>query len=177
MIENLFTARNSNILYGIFYLINFLIAYNYYPSLPEKIATHFGSSNSPSSYSDKLSFLLLYNIIMLFLTAMFWGINYLMKIGGDSMVNLPNKKYWLAPERREATIEKLRANMNFFGLLTFLFMLLNQIYIFEANLLTEVRLGDSFWITFVVYMMMIMIWLMRMLRIFSKDISEEISPE
>jgi hypothetical protein len=64
--------------------------------------------------------------------------------------------------------------MNFFGLLTFLFMLLNQVYIFEANLLPDVKLGDSFWITFVAYMFLIMIWLIRMVKYFSKNVEEEI---
>lgn len=174
MAENIFNGKNSIILYGFLYVVNFLTIYNYYPLLPEKIATHFGSTNNPSSYSGKTEFILLYSIIILFLTTMFWGINYLIKTGGDSMVNLPNKKYWLAPERRDSTIDILRANMNFFGLLTFLFMLLNQVYIFEANLLPDIKLGDSFWITFVAYMFLIMIWLIRMVKYFSKNVEEEI---
>lgn len=178
MIERIFTERNSLTLYVLLLLISSYLTYHYYPLLPEKIATHFGASFKPDGYSDKAVFEILFKLLELFLIAMFIGVNYFMKHAKDNLINLPNKEYWLAPERREKSLYILKANMSFFGALTIAYMVFNQVLIYIANLSEPVQLGDSFWIGFVIYMFSTMGWLIRMIMLFSKKkIVEELEDE
>jgi hypothetical protein len=60
-----------------------------------------------------------------------------------SLINLPNKEFWLGPERREETLLYIRAWSAWFGcgLLTFLLFVMELA--FRANLQTPPRFNNS----------------------------------
>ncbi len=51
----------------------------------------------------------------------------------NARINLPNGAYWLAPERRQATIDTLCAHMAVFGTLLALFLTYVHSMVVEAN--------------------------------------------
>jgi hypothetical protein len=61
----------------------------------------------------------------------------------DALINLPNKSYWLAPERREETMRFFRAHVSWFGcgLLFLLLYALSQAI--NANLPGAHHFDDS----------------------------------
>ena len=73
----------------------------YYPQLPDTIATHFAGNGEPNGWSSKSTFFLLMIGIMVFI-----GISLgpsVLWLWQPGLVNLPNRDYWLAPERNEQT--------------------------------------------------------------------------
>ncbi len=95
----------------------------YYPLLPERIASHFGASGLPDAWSDKKSFFDTYFIVLAVITVLFPGIGFLLRRTPVSFINLPNKAYWLAPERKEETIAVLSRRFLWFGSATLLLLL------------------------------------------------------
>src|SRR5580692_11121933 len=71
--------------------------------LPERLASHFGASGLPNGWMTKPQFFIAYALV--FLPALF--VEFLVgrsvaKKPADKL-RLPNKEYWLAPERRAET--------------------------------------------------------------------------
>jgi hypothetical protein len=60
-----------------------------------------------------------------------------------SAINLPNKEFWLSPERREETFLFLRAQMARFGCVLLAFLLFVMELVFRANLQTPPRLNNA----------------------------------
>ena len=50
------------------------------------------------------------------IAALFIGIPRLLKSTPASLINLPNKSYWLAPERREETMDRLASSFEALGM-------------------------------------------------------------
>lgn len=79
-----------------------------YPQLPARIASHFGPNGQPDGWSGKEEFLIVYFVVVGVVIVLFAGLPALMSILPASLINLPNKDYWFAPERRQDTLETLR---------------------------------------------------------------------
>jgi uncharacterized membrane protein len=95
----------------------------YYPLLPDRVASHFGASGRPDAWSSKESFVKLYLIVVAFITVLFPGIGLVLRKIPVSLINLPNKDYWLSPERAEETIDVLSRQFLWFGSATLLLLL------------------------------------------------------
>ena len=95
----------------------------YYPLLPDRVASHFGASGKPDAWSSKDHFVKFYLVVVVFIAVLFSGIGFILKKVPASLINLPNKDYWLSPERREDTIAVLSGQFLWFGSATLLLML------------------------------------------------------
>ena len=74
-----------------------------FPLLPERLASHFNASGMPNGWMTKTQFIYLYAVVLVPALAIeFWVPN---RIANKpvSKLNLPNKEFWLAPERRTET--------------------------------------------------------------------------
>ena len=75
-----------------------------FPLLPDRMASHFGPSGMPNGWMSKSQFLTVYAMVLLpALAVEFWLARRIAKTPGARM-NLPNKDYWMAPERRASTL-------------------------------------------------------------------------
>ena len=73
------------------------------------------------------------------------------------MINLPNKDYWLAPERRAETFRILRDKIETFQIpLLILFVILNQLTI-RANLTGE-NLSSASWLVLGAFLLYTIVW-------------------
>jgi hypothetical protein len=90
------------------------VAY-YYPLLPDRVTSHFGASGQPDAWSSKESFVKIYLIVVAFIAVL--------RKTPTSMINLPNKDYWLSPECAEETIDVLWRQFLWFGSATLLLLL------------------------------------------------------
>ena len=120
-----------------------VLQYTYfYPRLPDRVASHFDGAGRADGWSSKPAFFATNLGITLAMAAMFLSIAWIMKKMPDSAINLPNRAYWLAAERRGATIDYVRSQMEWLGAATIGFMVgLFQLSI-EANLGVDRR--DAF---------------------------------
>jgi uncharacterized membrane protein len=75
-----------------------------YPLLPERMASHFGPSGNANGWMMKSQFLSVYVVVMIpALILEFWVPRKIGRTAGNRL-NLPNKDYWLTPERRAETL-------------------------------------------------------------------------
>ena len=107
----------------------------YYPHLPAQVASHFDIHGNPDSYSNKNSFFMFEIIILVVVSSVFFFSAYFIKKIPETLLNLPNKEYWLAKERKEQTYKTFSSFMFWFADLTLIFLiyLFNNIFIVNTG--------------------------------------------
>jgi uncharacterized membrane protein len=74
-----------------------------FPLLPDRLASHFAASGIPNGWMTKPQFFITYAIMLApALIVEFWVHRRVAKTS-EARLRLPNKEYWLAPERRAET--------------------------------------------------------------------------
>jgi serine/threonine-protein kinase len=124
------------VLYGL--LVALVIVTN--PWLPERVATHFGSSGTPDGWMSRpacAAFTLETAALTAWICA---GSTYLARFFSDSAINIPNRAYWLAPERRRETHDKLFSLGLWIACLTTALFLALHVLVVRANRADPVRL-------------------------------------
>jgi uncharacterized membrane protein len=74
-----------------------------YGSMPDRIASHFDSAGNVDGWSSRSEFAILMTALHVMLVLVFGSLQSLLRRAPDSLINLPHKTWWLAPERREET--------------------------------------------------------------------------
>lgn len=86
-----------------------------FPLLPDRMASHFGPSGMPNGWMTKPQFFMTFAVLLLpALLVEFWVASRLAK-KPDARINLPNKEYWLAPERRAETFAYFESFFAWYG--------------------------------------------------------------
>jgi uncharacterized membrane protein len=106
----------------------------YYAQLPERVASHFDAAGQPNGWSSKATFVAVQVFILLVLTACFAVLPAWLPRFPDRFINLSNKSYWLATERREATLRKAGAALTWFGCAALLFVIAITWLVLRYNL-------------------------------------------
>jgi uncharacterized membrane protein len=109
-------------------------AIHYAPLLPMKMASHFGPDGTPNGWMPSGIFIKLSLGAVVFLTVLLLAVSFKMRSLDAAKINLPNKDYWLAPERREGTADFLSGYFLWFGTATLLLMLDVFHQVFRYNL-------------------------------------------
>ncbi|MCA1624630.1 MAG: DUF1648 domain-containing protein [Acidobacteria bacterium] len=140
----------------------------FYSQMPNEMATHFGIDGRANGWMSK-QFSLFFDIglLLLFLGISF-GIPRLTEKMGDSFINLPNKNYWLAKDKRNDTFQYFRNRFEWLGV--GLLMLLNMISwtIFQANLGENQRLPSVIWLFLFAFVCFVVVWVITLNRKFHK---------
>jgi uncharacterized membrane protein len=84
-------------------------------SAPGVVPSHFDAAGRPDSFSSRDGFFALQVGVTLGIAALLVGISWLVRFTPPGLMNLPNKGYWLAPERREETMDRLASYMDVFA--------------------------------------------------------------
>jgi hypothetical protein len=83
-------------------------------------------------------------------------------------LNIPNRDYWLAPQRREQTMEFLRRQMMALGIVHLLLAVFTVQLAILANLQQESRLHGSMWWALGSYFLFVSLWLIHLVLHFRK---------
>lgn len=141
----------------------------YYPLLPHTVASHFDISGNPNGCSSKGQFIGIYGVVILVMLFSFRVFPSLFKNIPVSLVNLPNKDYWLAPERKEETFHVIAEKMLSFGNATTLFLIITFQLAFEANLnITRHFSSGTMLILLGGYILFAIVWSVRFIARFRK---------
>jgi len=141
----------------------------YYSQLPDTVATHFGGSGRPNGWQSKQGFVAVYLGTTALMAAIFLSLPYIIWKVPKSMINLPNRDYWLAPERIEETKEYCGGQMLFMGSLTLLMEICAFQLVIQANLSPQVRLPSAqMWMLMGAYTAAVFIWLIKFFTGFSR---------
>ena len=138
----------------------------YYPRLPARVASHFDAAGLAKAFMPKDGFLAIHLVVLGILAVVFLLIPALIGRLPPSMINLPNKDYWLAPERRVHTAQKLQSFLVGFGNVTLLFLLLVFREAMQANLLPSPQLSNRIWVFLVLLGVWSIVGTVRLLRAF-----------
>lgn len=137
----------------------------YYPNLPEKMATHFNGAGEANGWMSKNNFFLLQTGILLLIVLEFTILPWLIGKFPTALINMPNKEYWFAEERRPKTIRILGHFFEWFSTaLLALFIGINQL-VFRANLTGE-NLSSSSWLILGAFLVFVIVWLINFVRRF-----------
>ena len=110
--------------------------------LPERVAIHFAWGGAADGWASRLESTLLTVGLDTLLFLSFWFSPALLRWTPTKWVNLPNRAYWLSPERREATIARFSRRLWAFGTALFLFLLAVGLLTLKANRADPVRLDQ-----------------------------------
>lgn len=112
----------------------------FFQSLPPIVASHFDASGLPNGFMSRTLFTLLNLGTVSLICGLFITLILLIPRIPASMINIPNKKYWLAKERQKLTIDFITRQLWIVGIVTLAFLIgLNQL-VFSANTMQPVRL-------------------------------------
>ncbi len=115
--------------------------------MPVEIASHFGlrhGANAWMSHDVYLVFMLAFGLVLPAIVAC--TIAFLPRVRPDA-INIPHREYWLAPPRRQETIDALSAHGAWFGCLLTIFIAGVHYVVLEANRVTPARLPAELFVT------------------------------
>ena len=102
-------------------------------ALPPLVASHFAASGAANSFMSRGVYAIV-SILLVVGAPLFVAFLPSLLIGkGEGKLNLPNRDYWLAPERREATLSFLRAHGKWFAAALAVFLAYAHWLVVQAN--------------------------------------------
>lgn len=152
----------------IFLLIGFFVAQIgfYYPNLPERMASHFNQAGEANDWTSKNSFVVFEAILLLFILSEFILLPLIIEKSPDSLINLPNKEYWLAAERRAETFRVMKIYFEWLAIgLLGLFISINQM-VFKANINQENLSALTMWLIIGAFLVYVFVWMIKFIRQF-----------
>ncbi len=152
----------------LYFLISVFIAQAvyYYPNLPETMASHFNASGEPDGWMSKRNFFLLEGVILMLIVFEFTLLPYLIGKMPLTLINMPNKEFWFAEERRAATLAVIGGYFEWFAVsLCALFIAVNQM-VFRANINRENLPSAEMWLILGAFIVFVVIWMIKFMRHF-----------
>jgi uncharacterized membrane protein len=107
---------------------------HYYPKLPEMVAVHFGASGAPNGWSGKTAFFVTYAVVEAAMAIAATAMVFFGERLPVSFLNMPNRDYWLAQERRGESLGFLWTRTIWIEVTTLAFLIVVAQFIFRANL-------------------------------------------
>jgi len=105
-----------------------------YAQLPEVMASHFNARGVANGWQTKSAFFNVLIGVSVLAAVVGFGIPLLIKLLPPEFINLSNRRYWLAPERRAETMDFLNGYFAWFGCALFAVILLTINFAIQANL-------------------------------------------
>lgn len=138
-------------------------------ALPARVATHFDSGGTANGYMTRDGyriFMLAFSVgFPLVLVALIAGLPRL----APNLTNVPNRDYWLVPERREAALAALRDHALWLGCLSIAVAAGVHDLIIRANAQTPPRLDNGLFIALLgAFCAGLVLWIFMLLRRFRK---------
>jgi uncharacterized membrane protein len=147
-------------------LVSLVEAARQWNSAPARVPSHFDAAGLPNAWSSRDEFFLIQVGVTLLVAALFIGMPAILKSTPASLINLPNKSYWLAPARREETMDRLASSFEVFACATMLFLIL----VFELTSLASRggNLATNYFLpVLVVYLVFSAGWTIALIRTFA----------
>jgi hypothetical protein len=151
---------------SIFFALGLLgaVQYGYYaPRLPEILGSHFAVNGAVNGWQSKGAFFSIELAVVVLAAVVGFGIPRMIGVMPVSLINLPNKEFWLGPERREGTLLYIRVWSAWFGCALLAFLLFVMELAFRANLSTPPNFNNGAFVpallAFVAFDTTALIWL------------------
>jgi len=136
------------------------IAY-YYPQMPALVAAHFDGAGEAKHWSSRNGFFGLYAAMILLLIGVFiyaprWSAN-----RARFTMKIPNRDYWLAPERIQQTREFFRRQMMAMGVVHLILAIFTIQRVIQANFDQSPALHPGMGWALALYFAILIAWLIH----------------
>lgn len=129
-----------------------------WPQLPPTVAHHFGGGGRPDRWGSLESLVVIMFVMSAVLVLCCHAVALLIARMPASMFNLPDRDYWLSPERADATRGTIATRLVVFGHISLLFASGLTHITLAANLSSPVRLPDVFGYGLAAYLAITFAW-------------------
>jgi uncharacterized membrane protein len=165
-----------------FVLLAIYVAFHfssYYSQLPEVVASHFNGRGVPNGWQTKSAFFSVFVGVSVLAAVVGFAIPRIIAVIPVELVNLPNKRYWLAPEHLAETTEFMKIYFAWFGCAVFLIIILTFEYAIQSNLHPENKADASrMWYVLAGFLVFTIVWATRMISRFGRaPDSNSVSPK
>jgi uncharacterized membrane protein len=162
-------SRLSEWIYALLLVCGAAGAAHYYAALPERMASHFSGDGTPNGWQLKEMFFLLMGAVTASTAIIGFLAPLLIAKRPASQINLPNKEYWLAPERRAASMEFIGGQMRWFACAVLFVLLFGGYEAIQANLRSVVRFdSQAMLVVMVGFGLFVLVWVFAFVRHFSR---------
>jgi uncharacterized membrane protein len=143
----------------------------FYPLMPERMAVHFNESGIADGWGDRQHFFTTFGILYGLMIFLFAGFGLAIRFIPEAWINLPNKSYWLAPERKKKTYDTITDQMLFLGGITMLLMDGVMYLSFSANLLPNPAMpAEIIWLMLALFIVITLVSIIYIVRSFRKTV-------
>jgi len=141
----------------------------YATKLPAFVATHFAAEGRPNGWQTNAAFYYTELFAVGLATLLAFGVPALIGVLPVSLVNVPNKEYWFAPERRGNTLAYFRVSFAWFGCALLAFLIFVNELVFRANLTTPRQLNATAFVTALfLFLGFTAVWTIRLIVKFAR---------
>lgn len=138
-------------------------------SLPPVVASHFGPGGAANGFMGKELYTAFMLALVLGVPGLVASTTLLIRILPSQVVNLPNKQYWLAPERRAPTLEALASMSLRLAAALAVFMCFMHWLVVRANAVQPPRLQENWFVLgLLVFGAVTLTWLFLLYRRFGR---------
>jgi len=134
--------------------------------LPERVATHFGANGTPNGWQTQAGYLRFTLIFGTVVPGFVLGTFMLIRQLNGWGLNIPHKDYWLAPDRRQETMDFVQRRGVWMAGLMLAFLTSVHYSILVANAQTHVSLPPAFFILIGAFVVATLVWSVTLIRHF-----------
>lgn len=132
--------------------------------LPPMVASHFGASGQPDGFQSRGGFFLAFAGLTMFTLLVLLTVPLWLRWLPSNLINLPNREYWLAPERKDESLVRMGGYMNWMAFLTAALLLVVLELVLQANIERRGLANGPFMIAMIAYFVGVGVWLVAMYR-------------
>ncbi len=147
------SSKNNFLIFILVVAISLLLSFYFYSKLPDEAAVHFNVYGEVDSYAGKDVLLVVNLMVVISIGIVFFLIGKFIHKIPTKWLNLPNKDYWLRPERKEYSLNKTKDISYIFGAATILYLDVLFYEIYKANQMPEPKLGSLSYISLIIYIL------------------------
>lgn len=137
--------------------------------LPDRMATHFGFHGDADGWMTRSGYAIFVSCVGVGLPLLFVALGYLCRLFPTVAINIPNRQYWLAPERRQETLDFVLVAQLWMACIMVLFLGGIHYLTIQANTLTPPRLPmDQFWPFIGCFLTAVAVWMVLFMSRFRR---------
>lgn len=137
--------------------------------LPDLVASHFNGEGVANGHMPRGPYLAVMLLITALVPLLMVVLPTLALRAADARINIPNRSYWLAPERRTDTVRFLSRQMAAFAGLVMVFLCYVQWLVVRANAIEPPAMNSqAFLVGLAVFLVCTFSWVLRVVRRFTR---------
>jgi uncharacterized membrane protein len=155
------------LLFILTFVANVVLVLATLPFLPEMVASHFGAGGMADGWMPRqVNAAIMVGVQVVLFAAIHFTPRLLARTP-PSLISLPNREFWLAPQNRQRMTFLVGEFMCEYGAIMFVFLFLVELLAVRANLSANGQLDERvLWCALVILLVYSIVWTVRFFRAF-----------